>query len=339
MKKISTLFSLFIVGAFVLSACSALGISTGSTAEAPAAAPTPNAELAEAVKALGGAQVLINQQGEMIEALSQKVENLEAAPAATTAITPTLAAPAPAATPEIEVNWTFVPLAKYFEATTIDGIRWVRPNGTYMATDLTNGRYDAVEVTRAVGGDAGWCKEGQYGCPPWLGLYHAVVTEGTTAIMDIPTRIRISGEDGGKFRLAWRFNDELRDGTEKTLLDDYNTAASQGQLGLFVATVDPSMMPGTLVYLDQKYAFGYGCWDCLAHTSGKDTDIVSLDDPSIGHMGTDTPTLGDSLWPSYVIPIPSPEEDPNFMVSLTVEFPKGTDVVVWFGRYDPEKNQ
>src|SRR3990172_7084745 len=97
MKKISTLFSLFIVGAFVLSACSALGISTGSTAEAPAAAPTPNAELAEAVKALGGAQVLINQQGEMIEALSQKIENLETAPAATTAITPTLAAPAPAA--------------------------------------------------------------------------------------------------------------------------------------------------------------------------------------------------------------------------------------------------
>lgn len=237
---------------------------------------------------------------------------------------------------EDPVNWTFVQLARYFDAVTIDGVRWVLPRGTWFSTDKSNDRYEAHETTDDLGGDFGWCSattRWQPDCPPWVGLYHADVTDGVSAIMDIATRIRITGEDGGQFHLMWQFNDVLREGTEKSLMDDYLTAASQGQLGLFIATADPSMMPGTL-YLDQEYTFGYGCWDCLADTSGRDDNIVSLDDESIGHMGPDTPSLGDSLWPAYVIPIPSPDNVPDFMVDLTVKFPKGTNVVIWFGRYD-----
>ena len=88
-------------------------------------------------------------------------------------------------------------------------------------------------------------------------------------------------------------------------------------LGLFVAVADPLMDPGTLVYKDEEFTFGYGCWDCLAHTQGEDAAIVSLDDESIGHFGPDTVTLGDSLYPAYVIPVPSPKDEPAFTVDLT----------------------
>jgi hypothetical protein len=95
------------------------------------------------------------------------------------------------------------------------------------------------------------------------------------------------------------------------------------------------MDPATLTFEDVEYLVGYGCWDCLAHTSGVDDRIVSLDDESIGHMGPDTPTLGDSLQPAYVVPVPSPKDDADFAIDLMVEIPKNTTLVVWFGRYDP----
>lgn len=236
-----------------------------------------------------------------------------------------------AATVEVPVNWTQVPLARYFDTFVLDETRWVLPLGTHYATDLSNGRYEAVE-SKPIGGNAGWCGRGQLDCPAHLGLYRAEVSDDVAAIMDIATRIMVTADHGGKFHFELIFNHSTRSDAE--LMDDYTVAASDGQLGLFIATLDPSMMPATLAYLGDEYDFGYGCWDCLAHTSGMNAAIVGLDDPSIGHFGEETPTLGDSLYPAYVIPIPSPEEDPDFAVDLTVTFPEGTNVVLWFGRYD-----
>lgn len=229
------------------------------------------------------------------------------------------------------VRWTLAELAKYFD--NIEG--WVLPLGTHFATDLSNGRYEAVASKpvgpQSNGTDAGWCGEGQLDCPPHLGLYQVMVTENVEAMMDIATRIQVVSDNGGSVRFQWRFNTETRTAAE--LVDDYNVAASGGQLGLFIATSDPLMEEGTVVYKDEETLFGYSCWDCLAHTRGPDQPVpYPLTD--FETFGPDTATLGDSLLPGVVIPIPSPEEDPDFMVDLTVNIPKGTQVVFWFGRYD-----
>jgi len=234
------------------------------------------------------------------------------------------------------VSWTLVELAKFFDTVEVAGLKWVLPLGTHFATDLSNGRYEAVESSpvgpQPNGTNAGWCGEGQLDCPPHLGLYRVEVPEGVEAMMDIATRIQVTSDDGGELHFQWMFNTESRSAAE--LMDDYDVAASGGQLGLFIAVADPIMDPATLVYRDKELTLGYGCWDCLAHTSGKEANIVSLDDPSIGHFGSDTATLGDSLWPAYVILVPSPQEDPDFTIDLMVEIPEGTTAVLWFGRYD-----
>jgi len=288
-----------------------------------------------------------------IQGLNAQIANLEMA----AATEPEAPAPEPSPIPEaptavpdqetayvapevnsaVPVNWTLVNVARFFDTVQVAGLTWELPKGTYFSTDKSNGRYEAHETTDNLGGSYGWCSATtpwQPDCPPWLGLYHVEVTDGVEAQMDIATRVMIDANDDGQGNFQWRFNDLLREGTEKSLMDDYNVAASQGQLGLFVATADPLMDPATLTYLDQEYLVGYGCWDCLADTSGKDAPVVSLDDQSIGHMGPDTPTLGDSLQPAYVIPVPSPKDEPAFSVDLMLEIPKGTTVVVWFGRYD-----
>lgn len=238
-------------------------------------------------------------------------------------------------TPPEEVKWNRVPLAKYFETVEIGGETWVLPLGTHFATDLSNGRYEAIPSAPAGpqpnGADAGWCKSNQYGCPPHLGLYRTEVTSGVEAIMDIPTRIMVTSSEGGKFHMVWRFNTETRSAGE--LMDDYVTAASQGQLGLFIATKDGFMEPVEVTYQDKNYLAGYGCWDCLAHTRGPNQPVVMLDAPDT--FGTPSAPTGDSLYPAIVVPVPAPGEDPDFVINLIINVPAGTEVVLWFGRYDP----
>jgi len=241
---------------------------------------------------------------------------------------------APESRPEESESWHRITVSKYFETFGVE--KWELPLGTFYATDTSKGRYTAVQSAptgpQANSSDAGWCGVGQYGCPPHLMLYKTEVTNGTSAIMDIPTRVLVKASKDGGLHLQLRFNDETR--TPSELMDDYDAAASMGELGLFIASRDSSMQPAILEYLDDVFEVGYACWDCLAHTAGQNDDIVPLDD--ISHFGQSTPSQGDSFFPGYVIPIPSPDEDPDFEINLAVFFPKGTEVVVWLGRYDAE---
>lgn len=220
---------------------------------------------------------------------------------------------------------TQLQLSAVTQVVMIDDARWELVRETRQVTDLSKGRYDAREPKSGEHGD--W--------PPHLGVQRFLVAEASTvsAQMDIATRIQV--HNAGKeqqFRFLWHFNPS-RNADE--LMADYLTAASQGELGLFMSTKTGLMLPAEVLINNKTATFGYGCWDCLSHTYGPaDPMPVDLSSPSVGHFGTATKPTSISLWPALVIPIPSPDTNPEYVLDVTITVPAGTDVVLWFGRYD-----
>ena len=209
---------------------------------------------------------------------------------------------------------------------TIDGTPWELVLETFEKTDLSNGRYAGKTPTTGQHGD--W--------PPHLGVQRFLVAETSdiSAQMDIATRILVHNpsDKAQEFRFMWRFNPSE---DVEQLKADYLAAASQGDLGFFMSTKTGVMLPAMVVFNNKTAGFGYGCWDCLAHTYGSsDPAPVNLTDPSVGHFGTSTKPTSVSLWPALVIPIPSPDANPGYVLDVTITVPAGTDVVLWFGRYD-----
>lgn len=242
--------------------------------------------------------------------------------------------------PNKPVTWKQVTLGRWFEIQSVNGEMWELVMGTHMSTDLD--RRDAGEGYYAVepglagpqgnGQDLGWCKKGQPDCPTHLQLHYSEVSNAS-AQMKIATLWTVQPKDGiGFFRYNMMFNHETR--TDAELVKDYDVAASQGELGLFIATLEPGMEPLKVTYEGKEYVVGYACSHCAAHTSGSGGAIVPLTD--IETFGPEVAPLGNSLYPGYVIPIPSPKDDPDFKITdLMIEIPEGSVAVLWYGRYDP----
>lgn len=231
-----------------------------------------------------------------------------------------------------------VALGKWFE---MHG-SWELVKGTYGATDpqrkaRNEGYFTVTPIPygpQANGSDAGWCGAGQPDCPTHLQLHKAEVSNSTAQMLR-STLIEVKAQQGsGAFRYSMIFNHETRSSAE--LMEDYKVAASGGQLGLFIAVQDPAMQPALLKYQGKEVLVGYACSHCPAHTSGQNGEILPLVD--ITTLGPSVPTLGNSLYPGYVIPIPSPEKDADFSITdLVAEIPEGTVLYFWYGQYNPTK--
>ncbi len=252
-------------------------------------------------------------------------------------------------------DWVEVPFVQFFDVfAEVDGQwvqntdeaplprdveKWVLPLGTSYAVSTSNGFYEAIPSAPAGpqsdGSDAGWCAPDQFDCPPHLYLVRVTAPNRNDleVDMDISYRMFIEAEDV-PVRMQFALNTATR--TPEQLLEDYDSLASGGGLGLFLSMKDSLMEEATLLYNNENFVVGSGVWDALPDTAGRLDNIVPLDDPSISHFGQEGTTTagGDSLYPAYVVPIPAPGEDPQFSIDLLLDIPAGSTIVVWLGRYD-----
>ena len=186
-------------------------------------------------------------------------------------------------------------------------------------TDLSNGRYDAVVPSANEHGD--W--------PPHLINFSIKSTQPLGCgelVAEISYRWAYQPDQAG----GWSTQFEL----DQEFLEEYDVMASGGDLGLFVASPNP-----TVLTVNGETFESQGCSDCLDHTAAVTNTIgAGVYSPRTANWLsnlTDNPT---PLIGMYVLPVP---KEAGVKYTVTVEltedaFENGAKPIVylWFGRFD-----
>lgn len=189
---------------------------------------------------------------------------------------------------------------------------------TVFATDMTNGRFDAVVPAEGNHGD--W--------PPHGVLFTFNSTQPIDCdelTAEISWRVRYQPDSAGSLTFSFMLNPAHPEA--------YDTMASQGDLGLFVASSTPTTMT-----INLETFVSSGCPNCLAHTAAVTNTIgAGVYNPDtvtwFGNIDKDAP----GLTGMYVLPVDRSNKGVH-SVTISLEpdaFRSGNPVIyIWFGRFD-----
>lgn len=212
------------------------------------------------------------------------------------------------ASPELK---PLVPTAGCFGVTELKSNGWRLLRETRFKTDLSNGRYEAVVPGIDEHGD--W--------PPH-GILFKMQSSGPVGcqelIADISYRMLYMPDSNSTLAYTFKLNPDEPDA--------YSALASQGDLGLFVASETP-------IEVNLELLAGRACHDCMAHTRATTTTIGSgvYTPDTVEWFGELTEGDDVAFDEMYVLPVP---EDYSKQWSVVINAPANSVVWIWFGRFD-----